>query len=275
MSIKEIDPSIKRIFIVGVARSGTTLLQSMLGSHSQVYTMPEMHLWDHVIYKQPILQIFQIIGKKKIKSTITKFNKLNPRHEIQSPGFFYSKINYSAWVLKNVDQIAKNNGKKIWLEKTPLNLYYTGLISKTDPAAIFIHMLRNPINNIASLYEAGNKHPDYFSQNTLEACISRYNKEVKLSLSLMTNEKHHYVRYENLIANPEETLRNICTQINISFEDAMLNYRHIAEKITETEETWKAKNTSDISDSQKFRKIFSEDEINRILDETKSIALPD
>ncbi|HPE56118.1 MAG TPA: sulfotransferase [Bacteroidales bacterium] len=275
MKGKKLDPSIKRIFIVGVARSGTTLLQSMLGSHSQVFTMPEMHFWDHVIYKQPILQVFQIISKKKINSTIAKLNKLNPSQETKSPRYFYSKINYSAWVLKNVDQIAQHNGKKIWLEKTPLNLYYTSLISKTDPFAIFIHMLRNPIQNIASLYEAGIKHPNYFSQNTLEACISRYNREVSMSISQLENKNHHFVRYEKLISNPEEVLRSLCSEIKIKFEDAMLNYSNTAEKIIESKEAWKTKNTREISDSQKFREVFKEHEINRILEETKSIVLPD
>lgn len=265
----------KRLFITGVARSGTTLLQSMLGSHSLIYTMPEMHLWDHILYKQPYLQVFQTIGSENITKTIEKLQKSAPNIKIDHPGQFYSKRKYTSWVLRSIDKIAQAQGKNIWLEKTPLNLYYTKLISSVDPDAVFIHMLRDPLPNIASLFEAGRKHPEYFSQSTIKECISRYVKEIRMSLSQLHRKNHTFIRYESLISNPVESLTRLCNRLNLPFENSLLDFSDTARKIIETEESWKSKNIESISYSQKYKKILKEDEIKLILDKTKSIVLPE
>lgn len=258
----------KRIFIVGVARSGTTLLQSMLGSHSKVFTMPEMHFWDQTLYKQSYLRFFEVIGAKDVEKVREKLKKIGPEILTEHPGKFRSKKKFTRWILSMVDQIALKKGKTMWLEKTPLNLYYTSLISSVDPKALFIHMVREPLSNIASLYEAGKDNPRYFSQNTIDACIERYLKEIKLSKKLITKENHFAVRYEELVMSPETVIKKLCLRTGINFEAGMMEYSETAGKIVEKDETWKIRNFEKPVHAEKYRKIFSEDEINYISEKT-------
>jgi len=201
----------KRIFIVGIARSGTTLLQSMLGSHPDIYTMPEMHFWDRSIFKQRILRALQIIGKNKIGIVSDQLNELDKDFQLgKLPSFFYSKVNWTQWISEQLDKISLRNGKQNWLEKTPLNLHYIDLLDRSIPNSCFIHIVRKPLDNIASLYQASKEHPDYFMHNTIEKCIQRYKTEIGLSQQWLAHQNHFFVRYEDITDDPEPVLKNMC-----------------------------------------------------------------
>ena len=62
----------KRVFIVGVARSGTTLIQSMLANHSAIHTFPESHFFRLTIPKRKLLRLFHRI-KDKDKAHVKQF----------------------------------------------------------------------------------------------------------------------------------------------------------------------------------------------------------
>lgn len=263
----------KRIFIVGIARSGTTLLQSMIGSHPEVFTLPETHFWDNKLFKQKLLRSMQVITQKDENFVNQYFNRTDYGRKVKWPTPFYSKKQYTRFVIKEIDKFAFENEKKFWIEKTPLNLYYINLINSVFPNTYFIHTIRKGIDNIASLYEASTENPEYFAQSTIDKCINRYKKEINISRRYLGNLQHHFVLYDELVEYPEKILKSCCKFLGIEFSDKMLDYSDTAKKIMLPEESWKNKNVKELGKSSKKDKLFSGDQITYIENEISNISL--
>ncbi len=264
---------IKRIFIIGIARSGTTLLQSMIGSHPSVFTLPETHFWDHKLFKQKFLRALQVINEKDEQFVNEYFSKTGYGQKIKWPTPFFSKKQYTRYLIKEIDKLAFENEKKIWVEKTPLNLYYINLISSVFPDTYFLHTIRNGIDNIASLYEASTNNPQYFAQSTIDKCINRYRKEIRISKKYLGKQNHHFVLYDELVGKPKETLELLCSFLGINFKEEMLDYSNTAQNIILPEESWKNKNISKLGKSSKKDKLFTKDQISNIAERVKDISL--
>ncbi|GAB4324673.1 MAG: hypothetical protein Kow00127_17350 [Bacteroidales bacterium] len=262
-----------RFFIAGVARSGTTLLQSMLGAHPDLFTPPELHLWDQLFFKQKAIRFFQVIPESKLAQVKKRFRAIDPKLPVRSGKIWYNSTSYTRWVIRNLDEAAALAGKTGWLEKTPLNLYYTRLIQKTTPQAMIVHMVRNPEANIASLLEAGKKYPGYFAQDSLGACIDRYVREIKISARALDRPNNFLVRYEELVENPEKVLKELCRKTGLEFHKDMLRYREKAREIIEPEEAWKQNNVKELAVSEKYKRLLTTSELELIREKTGDLPI--
>ena len=263
----------KRIFIVGVARSGTTLLQSMLASHPEIHSFPETHFFVK-LPKIKLLRFFRFISKQENQNVINYIRKNGFENifKYQSK-YTFSKKKWAKHVFDLLDNITTYSKKNIWEEKTPLHLYYTDLITSADNNAVFIHVVREGKDNIASLFDASNKYPEYFRQQSLDSCINRYNKEIKMSISRINQENHFFVKYENIIKNPDKTMCDLFEKLNISYDKSVLDYKKAVSSIKNTEEKWKQNNTKDLSFSNKYNIIFNEEQKSIISRKTTNIDL--
>ena len=265
----------QRIFIVGAARSGTTLMQSILGSHSDISTFPETHFFSRTIPYQKILRFTHSI-KATQQSEIKSFFIENDLQEYYK-AYTGNKRNLGAWVeylLIMIDTISSCHQKKIWIEKTPLHIRYIDLIEKRCPNCIFIHMVREPIANIAALFEAGKKYPDHFSQSNLKSAISRYKTDTSIS-NKYRNKPNHYIQYyEQLILEPEAQIHKICGFLGIDYQKAMLNFSQTAKNISQKSEKWKDQNIEKIAYKNKVNKRLSEKELVLVKKALKQFNYP-
>ena len=121
---------ISPIFIVGMPRSGTSLIEQVLASHSEVFGAGEITDLDDTINKF-------FIHKKTLSDSKT-FLKKN----------FYKAGNY---YLKKTKEISSD--KKHITNKLPLNFRWLGLIKLILPKAIIIHCKRNPMDTCLSIFQ--------------------------------------------------------------------------------------------------------------------------
>lgn len=262
----------KRIFIVGVARSGTTLLQSMLASHPQIHTFPETHFLDTTIPKQKWLQYFNFIGKKENEFVSSFLNSIDSKQKYK-PLYTVSNFKWVKHLLGILDEEALSYEKNIWVEKTPLHLHYIKLLSLVDKEVCFIHILREGKDNISSLFEAAQNNPDSFQQNTLAKSIHRYKTEISISSKYKKIPNHYFVRYENLVTDCENELKKIFAKLGVEYKKEVLDYKKIVNRIVKEKEVWKNKNTQELSLSNKFDKMFSKKEKDYILNSIKDVDL--
>lgn len=264
----------KRIFIIGIARSGSTLLQSILASHPKIQSFPETHFFSF-LPKQKIFRFFSFIsikGNKVVEDYLSR-NKLNKNNKYV-PLFTFSKKKWVRKMVKILDSITIKNKKMIWVEKTPLHLYHTDLIKSVYQETFFIHILRNGQDNIASLFDASIKYPDTFKQKSIESCINRYKKEINISLANKNKENHFFVRFEDIVSNPKKTIENLIKQLNIEYHPDMINFQDNVSDIIEKNEYWKEGNYKEIQNkNNKFSEIFSIDEQNFINNKINNIDL--
>lgn len=254
----------KRIFIVGLARSGTTLLQSMLGNTNEIFSLPETHFFSKTIPKQDILRVFHKISiedKMYVESFVGNQNKSNLFTEYQK-----SPRNTNHWVrylIDTIDNLSYSEGKEIWIEKTPLHIYYIDLISKNTENTFFIHTVREPIANIAALYDVSKKYPDKFRQPSLEASFKRYIKELSITEKQINKQNNIHIYYEDLIHKPENTLRKLCDFTGVTFKESMLNHTELTARITTNDEKWKINNKkNDLKSVDKTRERLTKEELH-------------
>ena len=267
---------IERTFIVGVARSGTTLLQSMVGNHDDIATFPETHF-----FRKTIDQNWKRKNNFKIKREDQKFIKnflIGINKEEIYEKYKGDKLNVNSWgsyLIKILDQIAIDDGKNHWLEKTPMHLRYIELISgiQQHNNMKFIHMIRNPLENIAALYDVSKQYPESFQQNNIDAAISRYIFDLKISENCRKLKNHHIVYYEDLVSDPNKTLEEICSFLNLDYNPNMLQFQKNADKITAKNEDWKASNTKKLKKTEKAEMRLNSDQMSKINNEISSLDL--
>lgn len=255
----------KRIFIVGTARSGTTLCQSLLANHPDLYTLPETHFLPYAIPTQSWLRPFRSIKEEQVNRVKDLLKEMNLPLEFEPQKSDWASP--SAWTkcfLHFMDALAEAEGKAAWLEKTPMHLYYIDLIKKAAPESLFIHTIREPKANIAALFEVSKNHPTAFKQASLEKAIKRYKKELLISEKHLKDPKHFHLHYEDLVAHTQEKLKELQQFIGLNEVDLQRDFSQRAEELSLVNETWKANNKKEISLKSKLEDRLTPQELTKL-----------
>lgn len=189
------------IFIVGMMRSGTTLVEQILSSHSDVYGAGELEQMNQLCL--PFMERFHI------KSTLPDQIQLNELRE--------SYISY-------IDKLS--GGAEVITDKMPINFRWIGFILAALPEAKIIHLERNPIATCWSIF----KH--YFSSDGNGYAFDL--QDVATYWHLYSNLMAHWDRlypgkiltvpYEDLTEDPEKWSRKIIDFSGLSWQDACVDF---------------------------------------------------
>jgi peptidoglycan/xylan/chitin deacetylase (PgdA/CDA1 family) len=257
----------KRIFLVGAPRSGTTILQSLLAAHPEVISFPESKFFHYLLYEK-----FAV----NLPSRLASFF----RDEIKRPEFLQNfdatqnKESKTGWFVGVLDSLAAEQNKSIWLEKTPEHIYFIEEIDRLVPDAKFIHILRNGMDTIASMYEATRSFNDLWGGVwDLEHCIERWKYAILTSYKYVNNPNHILVKYEELVDDKTKILDQVCNFLEIEYDAAMLiNYKAKAANLS-LNLPWHKGIERDIQSTKvhKYHKIFNRNEIQDILNHIKWI----
>ena len=264
--------------MVGCPRSGTTLLQSLIASHSAVASFPESNLF--LCLTAPESRRGKLgIAAKGARRAFLKFLSEIEHSEMQSllPPYAFSLKQYANSFIKTLDTLAIQQGKNWWLEKTPYHLRRVDVIEKLVQNPKFIHILRNGEDVVASLYEVTHKYPGTWGgAKDIDQCLSEWIRDIKLTACYASKPNHTIVRYEKLLADPKSTLDKVCQFIGITYSDELIEERALAaDKIVKSREVWKGGVAQPLrpANSQKFLNTFNEKEQRYILEKISHIDL--
>jgi len=256
-----------RVFLVGTPRSGTTLLQSLLGSHSAISSFPESHFF---IRSRSSFRLFRKLGlaSRSARTQLARFLEEVEALQgsrlvdsgVEAPRPMLFRRSYLRYFIATLDTLARSRGSSVWIEKTPDHIGYIDEISRLVPGARFIHLIRDPADVVASLYEVTREHPGFWGgPRSIDECFDKWLRNYRRSLSLADHPNHTLVRYEQLVARPESVLQSLCDFLGVDFEAKMLEaHGHAAFGITAAYEPWKAGAARPIEDRSrlKFAAIF-------------------
>ena len=254
----------ERLFLVGCPRSGTTLLQSLLAAHSQVASFPESHFLA-VNGKSQWAYFCMLLGlvSSEMTTRVDEFLLEIERPDMKSrlPKSAFLLRPYTAAFVNILDQLALHQGNIHWLEKTPGHLHYIKQLERYVKGAKFIHILRNGADVVASMYEYTNKDPQAWGgKYSIDQCIERWNGDIQRSQKHVGKKNHAFVRYEELVTQPEAILSQLCDFIGLPFEATMLTeYRTTADHLILPHETWKnpVKQSIRSTNGTKFKRVFN------------------
>ncbi|MEG3910756.1 sulfotransferase [Microcoleus sp. w1-18aA5] len=257
----------KRIFLLGSPRSGTTILQSLLAAHPEVISFPESKFFHYLLYDQ-------FAGK--LPGRMEAFFK----DEIKRPELLKDFDDSqtveakASWFVRVLDGLAAEQKKSIWLEKTPEHIYFIDDIERFLPDAKFIHILRNGMDTIASMYDATRSFNELWGAGwDLNHCIYRWEHAMLTSHKYINKSNHILVKYEELLDNKTLILGQICNFMGIEYDDTMLvNYQEKAAKLS-LNLPWHKGIERDVKSSNvhKYHKIFTRNEIRYILEKIQRV----
>ena len=185
------------IFILGMPRSGTSLLEQIISNHSMVYGGGELSLFTN---------------------TMNKFDNELDSHFLDA----LKKIRQD--YLFNLNKLSV---KKYITDKLPGNFKFIGIILESIPEAKIIHIERNPMAVCWSNYKSNflnNNGMEYTlrQKDTAEFFIS-YNNIMKFWNGKFP-EKIINIKYENLVDNFELEVKNLFKNLNLKWEDQVLKF---------------------------------------------------
>ncbi|WP_170308547.1 tetratricopeptide repeat-containing sulfotransferase family protein [Alteromonas alba] len=206
------------VFIVGLPRSGSTLLEQMLASHSQIEGTLE----------QPTLPAIE----RRMQRYVRQHYNASLNDSLEQLSATELTSFGSAYIEEG--QLFRQQHCPFYLDKQPFNFRYTGLIHKLLPHAVIIDMRRNPLDCGWSLYKQYFQSGVDFSYR-LAHIGAAYNEYVDLMAhwqSVLPGRVLN-VQYEELVASPEQELRRIFRHIGLEYESACLNF-HSADRAVHT-----------------------------------------
>ena len=206
-------------FIVGSARSGTTLLRTILNAHPDVAVPPESRFITELWRNEEEVQVEELLGELEQHRLfgVWELDIDQVREEVaEIPRALYVDVleaAYRAW--------AKSKGKTCWGDKTPRYIEQIPLLAGLWPEAKFIHQIRDGRNVVMSYADVP------FGPKTLGKAADLWRKRVSLGLAHgrpLGPERYLEIRYEEFTADPTNQTMALCAFLGVEFHPDMLDY---------------------------------------------------
>ncbi len=230
------------IFILAPPRSGTTLLRVMLAGHPDIFAANELQLlhFDNLNERA---------NAYETKFSLWKEGSIRALMELK---------NISADEAKSIIQNAEKNtvstqaffntiqgliGDKILVDKSPSYILDQNALQRAEDIfekPLYIHLYRHPYSMIKS-FQKMRMHQvmyleehNYNAQQTGELIWQQSHQNAINFLKDIPTERQFNISYEEMIADPETTMKNLCQQFNIDFHPNLIKpYEGIDQKMTD------------------------------------------
>lgn len=195
------------VFIIGMPRSGTTLVEQIIASHPKVYGAGEL----------------QHVGNL-VQSPLTLEDRLASTHTLFVPVLTEADINnfandYLAYINK------ADSGIERITDKMPQNFLFLGYIALMFPQARIIHCNRNPMDTCLSIYtqKFTQHHPYAYDLAELGAYYKQYQRLMSHWESLL-GDRILTLQYEDLLSDPEGKSRELIDHVGLDWNDRCLHF---------------------------------------------------
>ena len=200
------ETSDKPIFIVGMPRSGTSLVEKILSSHTDVYGAGEL---DY---------IFALGSRLFLKESLHfQFGSLDT----------YSKQTFELFgksYLEQIDLLDRESSRMT--DKMPFNMMMIGLIKIALPNAKIIHCVRDAKDNCLSIYKQNFTTGNYRFAYDLKT-VGQFHKQYQLLMThwheVMPNSIYD-LSYESLTHNPEIEIRKLLEECDLDWQENCLHF---------------------------------------------------
>lgn len=224
----------KLLFLTGIGRSGTTLLQQMLHAHSHIDFKPETHY-----FKSYILPL--LLGKKedskKYKLDASADAYLQ-RLKFEETSDLISLDGRKQSLINGFASVLCDSNLKFGADKDTEYVRYLPHLKSAYPDSYLINIIRDPRDVVLSRKKTswGSKRSTVFHA----AEYVYYFKKNQVEGEKLFGKKYIEVQFEHLIENPEMEIKKVLNKLDLSFEESIMNYPKTSNSlIAEDEKAWK------------------------------------
>jgi hypothetical protein len=223
------------VFLVGCARSGTTLLHRLVDAHPQIAIVPEMH-W-----------ITDFFGDRwwldsEAGVTVAELNGMIEHERFRLFRFTPEQLlglvddgqplPYVTFLNRFFALYRENSGKPLVGNKTPAYVRRIDALHSVWPEAKFVHLIRDGRDvclSVRNWYHADRTAGRYSTWLEDPVSTSALWWKLKVLSGRMSGRKlpaelYYELQYENLVADPAAECDRLCSFLGLSYDDAMLRF---------------------------------------------------
>lgn len=194
------------VFIVGLPRTGTTLTERIVSSHSQVESLGETLFVQMMLRRESGVQSVDNMNVDMIEAL--------------------SLVDMADIAKGYEDMLSYRLGDEpMFIDKLPFNFMYLGFIAKAWPNARIIHLVRNPMDACFSMYKQVFTWAYKFSYSL--DWLGRYyiaHDRLRRHWQTLLGDRMIEVHYETLVSDPENQTRRLLDRLGLDFEEACLDF---------------------------------------------------
>lgn len=219
-------------FIVSSGRSGTTLLRAMLDSHPRLAITPETMFITRMLDRRPDAYITgdgfatgEFLEDLLLNKWFRRWDL--PAREVRREAA--GARDYADGIRAAYSVFARKHGADRYGDKTPAYIYDVERLAELFGEALFIHLIRDG-REVAASFLA---QPDMRPNGIAEAALLWRERVTagRAAGERLGPERYREIRYDSLITEPEQTLREICEFIDLDFDPQMLIYTERADDL--------------------------------------------
>ena len=204
------------VFVIGLPRTGTTLIEQVLASHSEVFGAGELQAFPLAV----INAAQTLDGGRKGKLELID---LSLRIDPERLGRSYLQATRP-----------QTGGTPRFIDKQPTNYLYAGLIARALPRARFIVVVRDPLDSCFAMYRAlfTSAYPFSYTLPELGLYYAAWHRLIRHWQTVL-QERLLVVRYEDLVQRFEETARGMVAHCGLAWEERIMSF-HTQERAVTT-----------------------------------------
>ena len=204
------------LFVIGVWRSGTSLLHALLNQNPEIAL-----LWEGDL---PLFRPLFVIPRRDWPARWDFWNSSLRRHDLRdAQGRLAGISSLRPAVEAAYKDYARRKGARIWGEKSPAFPGRARRLARLFPDARFLILARDPASVCRSIIRAGRSRNAWFSKRGILTRALFNCEALQQDFEWLSRNglPVHRLTYDQLVSNSEETMRTICTFLGTSFDPAM------------------------------------------------------
>ena len=205
------------VFVVGVFRSGTSLLYALLNQHPRVALMYECDVWDfpeafcRMRFKGDWLQRQEFYNQMLSRHRLIFGGSLRGLENVRTPADLYRVF-------------SEGKNKPLFGEKSPFYCMHLRSLVRRYPEGRFILIWRDPTEIYRSVLRAGRKKRFFRRRGIMSRLIFYQEQMIQQAAELeLAGVRLCHVTYTDLTENTEDACRRICRYLEIEFDEKMLD----------------------------------------------------
>lgn len=255
--------NLRAVFIVGEARSGTTLLYRSLQAHPSFTPSSGLQLDEsHAMQNLPELVSLEdltdgplawfLLGQEALAAVLDDMQPLAARRRLvrRLVGPYEGRV--WAWVAAGEHHVtrryfleaARRRGAQRLVEKTPLHLPWVPHLKFAFPNARFVYIIRHPIDTLTSYWRrfAADSGGSAWANIEVDPFCELWERNARFAVALQGREPGFLLmRYEELTSSSEGALRRLLEHLDEPFSEACL-LQEVDERLTRSVDPMLARN---------------------------------
>lgn len=213
------------VIVLGVGRSGTTLLRVMLDRSSEIAIPYESFFVTPIAHRHG--------ARPKLDAFLDDLGRFYQLYEWGiDPEDVRPRLRDGMTTGEAISTVfevyAEHEGKSRWGDKTPLYMQHLPLLERLFPDAFWVHLVRDGRDAALSFLElpAGFSGKTWAQPRTVAQFAARWRAEIQAARRLGSHVGDRYLelRYEDLVAEPERVLRQVCGHASLTWEPGMIEH---------------------------------------------------